>query len=195
MALNNKVKTFRLQMPRHERHRPWLSLLLDCYSIIDFSVEESIIQSEKNVACHKGCSECCHQIIPLSTIESAGIKFYVQTILTEKSRLSIIKKFNEHRQICLFNVNNCCIVYPLRPIACRRYIVTSQCCLYNEDPTITRQNDVLKPSREYLYRAIETTLPFYQSQNICIQNNEHIFEFYKRNNVKLSSIYNAILNL
>jgi hypothetical protein len=182
-------------MSHYERCHTWLSLLLDCYAIIDYSVHKSISQSDKKIVCHKGCSVCCYQTIPLSIIESIGIKFYVQTILTEESRLLLVKKFDEYNKICLFIVDDSCIIYPLRPISCRRYIVTSQCCSLNEDPTTTRPNDVLEPSREFLYQSIKITLPFYESQNIHLLENEHIFDFYKRQNVKLSSIYDKILNI
>jgi hypothetical protein len=194
-VLNDDIKPFRLQLQCYERKHSWLSLLLDCYSIIDFSVDNLISKSDKRVACHKGCSICCHQIIPLSMIESIGIKFYIQEILTESDRSLLINDFSKHKSICLFNVDNCCLVYQMRPISCRRYIITSQCCQFEEDPTTTRPNDVLEPSREYLYQAISLILPFYKSQNICLDHNEHIFDFYKRQNINLSSIYDKMLNL
>jgi hypothetical protein len=192
--LEDNIRQFRLEMSQYEDIHPWISSLLDCYAIIDFSVSKIIEQSNKNIVCYKGCSECCRQTIPLSTIEVIGLRFYVNTILNKESHSLLIKKFNEHKQICLFNVDDCCFVYPFRPIACRRYIVSSKCCEINEDPTMTRPNDVLIPSRELLHNAITHTLPFYHSQNMCIDN-EHIFDFYKRNNVKLSSVYDKILNL
>ena len=193
-TLSDDVKSFRLQMSRYERSNMWLSLLLDCYAMIDFSVSKSIEQSEKKVACYKGCSVCCYQVIPLSTIECMGIKFYVQNILNQRFRSFLIKKFNEHKSICLFNIDDCCIVYSLRPIACRRYIVCSKPCEINEDPIVTRSSDVLESSREHLYCAIEMTLAFYKHQNIHLQDGEHIFDFYKRQNVKLSSVYESIIN-
>lgn len=194
-TLDDDIKPFRLKLPHYERNHTWLSLLLDCYSIIDFSVEYCISKSEKKVSCHKGCSICCHQTIPLSTLESMGIKFYVQEILSEADRLLIVNNFNKDKSICLFNIDNCCIVYKMRPISCRRYIITSKCCHFDEDPTTTRPNDILEPSREYLYRAISLTLPFYKSQSIYLRDNENIFDFYKRQNIILSSIYKNILNL
>jgi len=181
-------------MPRYEREHKWLSLLLDCYSVIDFSVQNAIEQSEKTIACYKGCTSCCYHAIYLSTIEAIGIKFYFQSILDQQYRLFIIKNLNEHKSICIFNVENCCAVYKMRPITCRRYIVCSSSCKENEDPTITRPSDVLEPSRELLYHAIKITLPFYKSLNIHIQDNEHIFDFYKRSNVLLSSVYKNIIN-
>ena len=181
-------------MPQYESRHQWLSLLLDCYALIDYSVDTSIARSKKKIACHKGCSACCYQTILLSTLEAVGIRFYVQAILTEESRTVLFNKYSEHKQVCLFNIDGSCIVYPLRPVSCRRYIVTSQCCKINEDPTITRPNDVLEPSREYLFTSIERTLPFYKSQNVCLSKDEHIFDFYKRQNVTLSAIYENILS-
>jgi hypothetical protein len=182
-------------MPRYEQNYQWLHLLLDCYAVIDLSVAESIAQSKKKPACYKGCSVCCRQKIPLSVIESVGIKFYVDNILTKHKYLQIVKNFDQHNQLCLFNIDNCCIVYPMRPIACRRYIVTSQCCSFDEDPLLSRPGDVLEPSRDYLYQAVKLTLPFYNSQGIPFESNEHIFSFYKKQNVVLSSIYSKILNM
>jgi hypothetical protein len=189
------IKRFRLEMPHYERLHPWLSLLLDCYAIIDLSVADIIKSSNKNIVCSKGCYFCCYQTIPLSTIEVMGIRFYINHILNKESRSFLIKIFTEKIEICLFNIDGCCTVYPFRPIACRRYIISQKCCQMNEDPTINRQDDVLMPSRELLYSAIARTIPFYDSQNIFKLDNEHIFDFYKRNNVKLSSVYDTILNV
>jgi hypothetical protein len=192
--LHDAIKPFRLQMSQYERRHPWLPLLLDCYALIDLSVAEISKQSGKKIACRKGCSVCCYHVIPLSVIECLGIKFYIQNILKKDIRLLLLKKIHENKSICLFNMDGCCSVYPLRPIACRRYVVAGKCCEMDEDPTVTRPGDVLEPAREYLCHAVEMTLRFYESQNIHIQENEHIFEFYKRQNVKLSSVYESILS-
>ncbi len=193
--LDNEVKPFRLPMTRYEKHYLWLAQLLDCYAMIDFSVAEAIKQSERSLACHKGCAVCCHHTIPLSTLEVIGIIFYVKTVLDKDSRTLLTKMFMEQRAICLFNVGGSCLIYPFRPIACRRYMVSSKPCKTNENATITRPNDVLVPSRELFYKAIALTIPFYHSQNIYQQENENILDFYKRNNVKLSSVYDKILGI
>ena len=194
MTQNDPIEQFRFRIPEHERRHPWLSLLLDCYARIDYSVQQAISESNKKLACHKGCNSlCCCHTIPLSTFEVLGITFYTKTILDKKIHELLINKITKKNKMCLFNVDNCCTIYPLRSIACRRYIIASQCCTANEDPLATRRNDVLEPSREYLYRAIEVTLPFYLSQNIHPHAGEHIFNFYKRQNVVLSSVYDKIL--
>lgn len=191
--LEKNVNKFRFNLYDYENIHSWLSLLLDSYAVVDFSVFTAIENSNKKIVCSKGCSACCYQVIPLSTIESIGIKFYIQNILHQEYRHYVLENFYNNKQICIFNIDDSCAIYPLRPIACRRYLICSKRCNINEDPTITRPTDIITPSREYLYRAIEMTLPFYKSQNIHIMDNEHIFNFYKRNNVKLSSIYEKLI--
>ena len=193
MHLSDAIMPFRVRLPRYEHRQSWLPLLLDCYAVIDFSVAEKIKRSEKTVACRKGCSTCCEQIIPLSTLECLGLKFYVQNLLPQKYRGLLLKKFQTRQSMCLFNMAGSCIVYPFRPIACRRYIVCSQACRINEDPMTTRPEDVLLPEREFLYKAIAITLPFYAAQNLYPQENEPVFDFYKRQTVKLAEIYAEII--
>ncbi|MDR2892185.1 MAG: YkgJ family cysteine cluster protein [Deltaproteobacteria bacterium] len=193
---SNDINAFRLRLPRDERKHSWLPLLLDCYALIDFSVAQAIEQaekSEKKLACHKGCAACCSQVIPLSTLECLGIKFYVQNILDPQHQAALHEKLNGPLATCLFNFAGCCAVYPLRPIACRRYLVCSRPCAKGEVPAVTRPADSLEPSREYLQQAIELTLPFYKEQNIPFKDNERGFEFYKRQNVQLSSAYANII--
>jgi hypothetical protein len=193
--LRDDITPYRLQIPRYEQNHPWLHLLLDCYAVIDFSTAASISQSKKIPACYKGCSFCCNQNIPISIIESVGIKFYIDNILHKPTYSQLINNFNEHNKACLFNIDNCCIIYPMRPISCRRYIITSQCCSFNEDPFLSRPDDVLEPSRDYLYQAVEITLPFYNLQGIYIDNSEDVFNFYKKQSIILSSIYDILLNI
>lgn len=193
---NDEVRNFRLRLPRHERRHPWLALLLDCYAIIDFSVAEAIRNSAKKVACRNGCSACCHQPIPISVLEALGTRFHVQEFLTPEQHSQIQENSKRGDSLCKFNNpnDNSCIVYSLRPIACRRYIVLSKPCELHENPVITRQNDVLIPSREYLYRSITVTLPFYKSQKIQPKKHEHVFDFYKRHNTTLLSAYTSIIS-
>jgi hypothetical protein len=191
----DEIQSLRLQMSRYERLHPWLTLLLDCYAVIDYSVAEAVARSEKKTACRKGCSACCGQIIPVSIIEASGIKFYIHNILRPQSRLLLAGKSGEHRSACLFNIGNCCTVYPMRPISCRRYIILSQPCSLNEEPLLSRPDDVPEPSREYLYRAVALTLPFYHALGIRRHGDEHVFDFYKRYNVALASIADSLLHL
>lgn len=198
-ALPENILPYRLHLQQYEDTIPWLPLLLDCYAVIDFSVAEAVRHAKKKPACHEGCISCCYHLIPLSTLECFGLKLYVhsmlnkeqQAILREKSEQR--KKLHEKNELCLFNVNGSCLVYPLRPIACRRYLVSSKPCAAGEDATITRSGDMLKPAREYLYMAIVRTLPFYETLNISRLENEPVFAFYNRQNVLLSSLYEKIL--
>lgn len=209
--LPETILPFRVHMKEHEYAHPWLSLLLDCYAVIDFSVAEAIRHAEKKPACHEGCISCCYHLIPLSTLECFGLKWYVRSMLNREQQTMLRRKLQERKKVlqaekvspfeqalkkaelCLFNVNGACLVYALRPIACRRYLVCSKACEIGEDATASRADDVLKPAREYLYMAIRRTLPFYEALNIPCPDRKHLFAFYKQQNVLLSSFYDNIL--
>lgn len=192
MRLNDEIKRFRVRMHRFEHIHTWSASLLDCYAIIDHSVSKAIRESEKQLACHEGCAICCYQPIPLSILECLGIKYYVQNMLDKKIREILLRKTKENNQLCLFNIEGSCVIYPLRPIACRRYLVCSHPCRIGEDPTVTRKDDMLIPSRVSLYQAIAMTLPFYGLQNKN-HDQENIIKFYMKKNVILSSVYHNIV--
>jgi len=40
--LQEEILSCRVQMKEHERNNPWLSLLFDCYAVIDVSVAKAI---------------------------------------------------------------------------------------------------------------------------------------------------------
>lgn len=203
--LFEEIKPYRVQMKEHEQATPWLSLLFDCYAIIDLSVAKAIKKSGKTPACHEGCTPCCHHIIPLSTLECLGLKWYVQTILDKETQALLRKKMQnrtngqeaenllKHGNLCLFNVNGSCVVYPVRPIACRRYLVAAKACELGEDVLTARPQDMINPVREYFYAAISRTLPFYEALKVPYQRNESPFDFYKRQNVILSEVYAKIV--
>lgn len=53
-------------------------------------------------------------------------------------------------------------MYPVRPIACRRFLVFNKVCCLGETPTNTRPADVLQPSRVVLLDCLRLTLPYYE---------------------------------
>lgn len=127
------------------------------------------------------------------------MKWYVQTKLTKENQAVLREKLQKRKNgqyndtLCLFNSKGSCMVYPVRPIACRRYLVSAKACEIGEDISMTRPNDIIKPAREYLYAAVSRTLPFYTAINIPRQQQEDIFSFYKRQNVILAEIYDKIV--
>ena len=62
---------------------------------------------------------------------------------------------------CPFLVDGACAVYPMRPLACREYIVFNQPCRLGERPEQTRPLDVLPLARTAQLQAFTVLLPFY----------------------------------
>ena len=65
---------------------------------------------------------------------------------------------------CPFLHEHRCAVYPVRPMACRRFIVYETPCAKNEDPTRTRPHQVLQPGQDFLQAALRHTLPWYRER-------------------------------
>ncbi|MDO5484513.1 MAG: YkgJ family cysteine cluster protein [Desulfovibrionaceae bacterium] len=183
---------FRLNMPRHERQHRWLPLLLDCYAVIDASVQQALDSTDKALACHVGCTACCRHTIPLSTLEALGLKFAVENLLDAHSRTSLSATAPHSGGLCCFNHEGACTVYALRPIACRRYLVTGQPCERGEAPLDTRPDAVLQPSRRMLRQAVALTLPFYAAIGLTPQAGEDVLAFYLRQNVPLTAVWSDI---
>jgi Fe-S-cluster containining protein len=49
---------------------------------------------------------------------------------------------------CPFLLDTVCSIYPVRPLACRDFFVYGEPCKMNEDPFVTRPNDMHPPNRE-----------------------------------------------
>lgn len=163
-----KKTKFRLSFPQDERNHKWLSILLNAYSIMDEGVQNDIKRYEKSgkkLACKAGCSNCCrtHKDIPVYPIEIVGIYWYVIEKVKEPIRSKIKKSLINHRkgQFCPFLIEHICLIYPMRPLACRQFNVFGKPCKEGEDPYYTRPHDVLKPSKQYLGRALYETVEFY----------------------------------
>lgn len=147
---------------------PWLSLLLDAYSIIDFGADFAVRHEEtvrnQPLACRDGCAECCRQTdIPVYPIELAGMYWYATEKLVDETRESVMQNLASYKpgSDCPFLVDESCSIYSLRPTACRWFNVFDKRCASGEDPFHTRNKDVLVPLQEYTDRAFFVTLPFY----------------------------------
>ena len=159
----------RLHFPEDEQRLPWLSPLLDAYSIADTGVAIAIRDAEKKdkkqLACGKGCGACCvHQKdLPLYPHEIVGIYWYVSEKMTGPSR-EVLKNRLAARDAasgCPFLIDNSCSIHPVRPVGCRQFNVFTAPCAPGEDPYFTRRDDVLQPIPDYLDRAFAAVLPLY----------------------------------
>jgi uncharacterized protein len=158
----------RFLYPEDERKYTWLPMLLDAYGIIDqasllgLNMERRI--RHKEVACKKGCSECCMRpSIPFTQIELTGISWYACEKLENGIRDKVMNQLQNHLKTaqCPFLVDNCCTIYPVRPIACRQFFVFGDTCAYGEDVSRTRQNDTWSPSRDVAKKVAMKILPFW----------------------------------
>ncbi len=162
----------RLSFPADEKKHPWLSLLLDAYSVIDKGVDAAVRDAGREgrtLACRKGCASCCrtHQTIPVYPLELVGVSWYIVEKMSGPERESVklnLRNYQE-KEPCPFLVNGGCSVHPVRPVACRQFNVFGTPCAEGEDPYYTRREDVLSPIKKYTDRAFFIMLPFYGVQD------------------------------
>lgn len=143
-------------------------MLLKAYEIMDQGVKKDIKKYESlgnKLACRRGCSSCCksHREIPVYPIEIVGIYWYVIEKVKEPLRDKLKKSLILHKKEapCPFLIDDICSIYPMRPLACRQFNVFNKSCTEGEDAFYTRPQDVLKPSYNYLGKALYETMPFY----------------------------------
>lgn len=163
------------QRLRYQNHRfervPGMSLLLDAFALVDCGVAESIASRGEQPACGPGCCHCCTQPIPLTPLEILALRLFVELELPADKRDKLKAAFASFHgkratlgDTCPFLLEGCCGVYPVRPIACRRYIVYGAPCGKGEDPTQTRPANVLHPRQDVMQAALRCTLPWYRER-------------------------------
>lgn len=162
-------RALRIRFQEDEERLPWLPLLLDAYAIFDTGVR-TVIKIEKQrhnrtPACMEGCSVCCstQTDIAVYPLELVGIYWYSVEKLQSPQREILQNRLSSGTKAphCPFLIDNACVVYPVRPAACRQFTVFGSPCAEGEDPFFTRRDDVLTPIREYTDRAFFVMLPFY----------------------------------
>lgn len=162
------VQRFRYQNRRFERI-PGMGLLLDAFAAVDCNMAQAIAQRGAQLACGSGCFQCCIQPIPATPLEIVALRFFVGSELASAKRealKTVLASFCGEKAAlgaaCPFLHEKCCAVYPVRPIACRRYVVFGQPCHPGEDAAQTRPDDVLQPGQKSLQAALRLTLPWYR---------------------------------
>lgn len=180
------AQRFRYQNRRLER-MAGMGLLLDAFALVDCGVAESIALRGEQPACGPGCCHCCTQPIPLTPLEILALRLFVELELAPSKRDDLKAAFALFRgdraaleSTCPFLLEGRCGVYPVRPIACRRYIVYGAPCGKGEDPTFTRPADVLHPRQDAMQAALRLTLPWYKEryplpEHITAENTQAFF--------------------
>ncbi|MDP2158783.1 MAG: YkgJ family cysteine cluster protein, partial [Nitrospirota bacterium] len=122
-------------------------------------------KQKKRLACAEKCDTCCraNTDIPVYPLELAGITWYATEKVEQPLRNILQQQLSSQAATppCPFLIDSICTVYPVRPVACRQYIVFGKPCADNEDPYYTRREDLLTPIQDFTNEAIFIMLPFY----------------------------------
>ena len=158
--------------PRLEHGTPGTTLALEAMHMVDQSVQEAIARAAaqgRRLACGPGCDACCKQAIPLTLLEGIVLVRYMQLHGSPEARRALLAP---RGMDCPLLLNGQCAAYPVRPLACRRYLVLDRACAANECPTESRPRDMLIPSRKVLEKALAHTLPWYADRPDCPQTDD-----------------------
>lgn len=151
------LSAHRVSFPAAERQLAWLGPLLDAYALMDAAMAASSLSAArragKPVACGKGCGDCCVQPIPVTSPEVLGLSWFADAMLHGEPRAAVAAALKGLREAggspgrgpgCPFFVEGVCAVYPLRPLACREYVVLGRPCSPGEDAATTRPGDMVR---------------------------------------------------
>jgi len=124
------------------------------YKSIDELIDSFLKFSENHGVkpdCKKGCGYCCHQPVFANSYEIEYLGKYIRENFTRSQQQEILKRAKEKngkttnlkekdlqnfKFPCPLLMNNTCIAYPARPIACRIYLSTKtdSCIHFFKDP-------------------------------------------------------------
>ena len=168
LAWPAEARAFRYTDPSLERRYPGLSLLLDAFAVVDLGVQVAVSRDGRVPVCHAGCGHCCAQPIPVTPLEVLALHCYARHRLSQASLAGLVQRMSvyggQKRDIvspCPFLHDGACLVYPVRPVACRQYMVFGTPCAKGEDASRSRPQDVLAPSYDHMLAALMRTLPWY----------------------------------
>lgn len=169
VSLGQAAARFRYVNHALERMHPGMDLLLDAFALVDCDIAGTLARSGVKPACGPGCHACCLQPIPATPLEMLAVGVFVDSQLPPDVRAAVRAKFaTVHEKNaavarpCPFLYADRCAVYPVRPIACRRFVVFGEPCRKGENPVQSRPRDVLHPDRAVLKAALRLTLPWYR---------------------------------
>ncbi len=128
----------------------WLNALLDSYAICEEEMNQEMASEQvirgQEVACAKGCYHCCIGYdVPVTPPESLGISWYVTEVMAQDDRIKLYERLEHQEDIigCPFLIEGNCSVHPVRPLACRKFIVYGDKCKSSkEDPFFSRPGDM-----------------------------------------------------
>nr|WP_246388034.1 YkgJ family cysteine cluster protein [Desulfovibrio intestinalis] len=169
-----EARLFRHTDAHLERRYPGVGLLLDTYAVVDLGVKKAAERDGRAVACHAGCDQCCKQPIPVTPLEVLALHSYTRHRLPQDGLATLVDRLaafeGDKRYMtlpCPFLQDSSCLVYPVRPVACRQYMVFGRACAQGEDASRTRPDDLLTPLYDYMLTGLLRTLPWYAGHEPC----------------------------
>lgn len=152
------------------------------FALVDSSVKEAVAkaaQRGRECACGSNCPQCCRQPIPLTPAElmliAAHIRHGVAPDAREMLKSGLQSRIaNPLAAPCPFLTGNSCAIYPVRPIACRRFLVSGRPCAAGEDACATRPHDLIVPDPAIRDEALALLLPWHMENRsrLGLQNPE-----------------------
>ena len=128
----------------------WLYWLKKAYELADSQTAKTIKLRNKNarpkIVCTKGCAACCYNpAVPIVPVELQGISWFSCEIMDKDNQNKLIQNLlgRQNTTKCPFLINEHCSIYPLRPLACRHFLMTNQKCQPYEDITVSRPQDMV----------------------------------------------------
>lgn len=116
------------------------NLMSAAYEAVDgliTSFRKRCLRDGLKIDCHKGCAWCCHQAVLVSTHEILLISWYLYREMSHEQRQEVYRKALEKEAVtgnmnvreflqtlhpCPFLKEHSCLIYPVRPMACRCYL-------------------------------------------------------------------------
>lgn len=161
-----------MPLPTPPLHSP-LTALAEAFAFLDASLQSELERTARTPACGPGCYACCLQPIPLSLAEVMGIKAFLKEHDPIPHSPTGGRKGDPDGgggrgslDRCPFLHEGGCLIYPVRPFACRRYLVFGRPCAKGEEPLQSRPQDVHRPSQAALLHALNMTLPLYDAAGL-----------------------------
>jgi Fe-S-cluster containining protein len=147
-----------------------LALSGNIYESIDGLMDSFVSRCRKegkNVDCRKGCSICCCQAVLALPYEILFLSDHISKSLSGKETQAVMERaylkdevtkrmkameFLNYKSPCPLLINDICIAYSARPMACRTYISTSRkgCLKEYHNPA---DHDIFPDLYEFTIRA------------------------------------------
>ncbi len=161
---------------------PWLVPLLQGYAVLGASLAADLVKDGRTPVCAKGCDICCSQPIPATPPEIAGMALYLKRHGYPERKNPAIP------YPCVFLEDGVCGIYPLRPIACRRYLVFGRPCVSGENLVDSRPGEVLWPSSHALLHVLRMSAVYYDPLGLLSRNAAPDMRFFQSRTLLLHEV-------